>query len=79
MRPRNEILPDFRVRPVGRGSAGVVDHEPDDHGQERRGRKTMRSDFGELCFSVLIPVLFAILVAVLIMAAPSVDEILKNY
>lgn len=35
----------------------------------------MRSDFEELCFSVVIPVLFAILVAVLIMAAPSVDQI----
>lgn len=35
----------------------------------------MRSDFEELCFSVVIPVLFAILVAVLIMAAPSIDSI----
>jgi len=35
----------------------------------------MRTDFEELCFSVVIPLLFAVLVAVLIMAAPSVDAI----
>ena len=35
----------------------------------------MRTDFEELCFSVVLPLLFAILVAVLIMAAPSIDRI----
>lgn len=39
----------------------------------------MRSDFEEVCFSVVIPLLFAILIAVLIMAAPSIDEILRRY
>lgn len=36
----------------------------------------MRSDFEELCFSVVIPLLVAIGIMVLIMAAPSVDEII---
>ena len=35
----------------------------------------MRSDFAELCFSVVIPVLVAMAIAILIMAAPSVDAI----
>ena len=39
----------------------------------------MRSDFTELCFSVVIPLLFAILVAVLIMAAPSIDTVIWGY
>ena len=38
-----------------------------------------RSDFAELFFSVLIPALVILVVVVLIMAAPSLDEIVKNY
>ena len=38
-----------------------------------------KSDFAELFWSIIPALLFAILVAVLIMAAPSIDEILKNY
>jgi hypothetical protein len=39
----------------------------------------MKSDFAELFWSVMPMLLFAILVAVLIMAAPSIGEVLKNW
>jgi hypothetical protein len=39
----------------------------------------MKSDFADLWVAVVIPVLVVILLACLIMAAPSVDEVLKNY
>lgn len=35
----------------------------------------MRTDFEELCFSVVIPLLVAIGIMILIMAAPSIDKI----
>ena len=35
----------------------------------------MRSDFEELCFSVVIPLLVAVGIMFLMMAAPSVDSI----
>ena len=36
----------------------------------------MRTDFEELCFSVVIPLLVAIGIMFLIMAAPSIDKII---
>ena len=36
----------------------------------------MRSDFAELCFSVVIPVLVAVGIAILIMAAPSIEKVM---
>ncbi len=35
----------------------------------------MRTDFEELCFSVVIPLLVAVGIMFLIMAAPSIDQI----
>jgi hypothetical protein len=39
----------------------------------------MKSDFAELFWSITPALLFAILVACLIMAAASIDEVLKNW